>query len=36
MNHQSGAQENADIRNHRNIGIGDASGVLNEAPKGGR
>ena len=36
MNHQGGAQGNADIRSHRDTRIGDASGVLNEPPKGVR
>ena len=35
MNHNSGAQGNAVIRSLRNTRIGDASGVLNETPKGG-
>ena len=34
MIHQGGAQGNAGIRSHRGTGIGDASGVQPEAPKG--
>ena len=36
MKHQSGAQGIAIIRSLRDTGIGDASGVLNETPKGGK
>ena len=36
MNNQGGADGNADIRSHRDTGIGDASGVQSEAPKGVR
>ena len=36
MIHQGGAQGNADIRSHRDTCIGDASGVISEAPKGGQ
>gem|GEM_PF-2503949 len=33
--HKRGAQGNADIRSYRDTCISDASGVLNETPKGG-
>ena len=36
VKHQGGAQGNAVIRSYRDTGISDASGVLNETPKGGR
>ncbi len=34
--HKRGAQGNADIRSYHDTGIGDASGVKPEAPKGVR
>ena len=36
MIHQGGAQGNAVIRSHCDTRIGDASGVISEAPKGGK
>ena len=36
MIHQVCAQRNTDIRSHRDTCISDASGVLNETPKGGK
>ena len=36
MIHQGGAQGSADVRSPRDTRIGDASGVLNETPKGGK